>query len=109
MTSTMFDVKIDRADPTPLHDQVAAQIRRAIAEGEAAPGQRLPPAKDFAAVMGVFLASVAISSSMWALAFSSAARAPLTLSICWKICSSRKWLPVVSCSRIDSCCSSERC
>jgi GntR family transcriptional regulator len=49
----MFDVKIDRADPALLHDQVAAQIRRAIAEGEAAPGERLPPAKDLAAVMGV--------------------------------------------------------
>jgi len=44
---------IDRADPTPLHDQVAAQIRRAIAEGEAKPGERLPPARDLAAVMAV--------------------------------------------------------
>jgi GntR family transcriptional regulator len=53
MTSTMMDVKIDRSDPTLLHDQVAAQIRRAIADGEAKPGERLPPARDFAAVMGV--------------------------------------------------------
>jgi GntR family transcriptional regulator len=44
---------IDRSDPTPLHDQVAAQIRRAIAEGEARPGERLPPARDLAAVMQV--------------------------------------------------------
>jgi GntR family transcriptional regulator len=44
---------IDRSDPTPLHDQVAAQIRRAIADGEASPGERLPPARDLAAVMGV--------------------------------------------------------
>jgi GntR family transcriptional regulator len=44
---------IDRADPTPLHDQVAAQIRRAIAEGEAMPGARLPPARDLAAIMDV--------------------------------------------------------
>ena len=44
---------IDRSDSTPLHDQVAAQIRRAIAEGEAKPGERLPPARDLAAVMGV--------------------------------------------------------
>ena len=44
---------IDRSDPTPLHDQVAAQIRRAIADGEARPGKRLPPARDLAAVMGV--------------------------------------------------------
>lgn len=53
MTSTMRDVKIDRTDPALLHDQVAAQIRRAIADGEAKPGERLPPAKDLAAVMGV--------------------------------------------------------
>lgn len=44
---------IDRADPTPLHDQVAGQIRRAIADGEAKPGERLPPARDLAAVMKV--------------------------------------------------------
>ena len=44
---------IDRADPTPLHDQVAAQIRRAIADGEAKPGESLPPARDLAAVMKV--------------------------------------------------------
>jgi GntR family transcriptional regulator len=53
MTSTMFDVNLDRSDPLPLHDQVAAQIRRAVAEGEAAPGDRLPLAKDLAAVLGV--------------------------------------------------------
>ena len=47
------DVKVDRSDPTLLHDQVAAQIRRAIADGEAGPGERLPPARDLAAVMGV--------------------------------------------------------
>jgi GntR family transcriptional regulator len=52
MNSTMMD-PIDRSDPTPLHDQVAAQIRRAIADGEAQPGQRLPPARDLAAVMAV--------------------------------------------------------
>jgi GntR family transcriptional regulator len=49
----MLGVKIDRSDPVLLHDQVAAQIRRAIADGEAKPGERLPPARDFAAVMGV--------------------------------------------------------
>jgi GntR family transcriptional regulator len=53
MTSIMVNVKINRSDPTLLHDQVAAQIRRAIADGEATPGERLPPARDFAAVMGV--------------------------------------------------------
>ena len=49
----MLDVKVDRYDPTQLHQQVAAEIRRAIAEGEARPGERLPPAKDLAAVLGV--------------------------------------------------------
>jgi GntR family transcriptional regulator len=45
--------KIDRDEPTVLHDQVAAEIRRAIAEGEVKPGERLPPARDLAAVLGV--------------------------------------------------------
>lgn len=49
----MFRVKVDREGPVELHEQVAAQIRRAIAEGEAVPGQRLPPAGDLAAVIGV--------------------------------------------------------
>ena len=49
----MRDVKVDRRDPTDLHEQVAADIRRAIADGEAKPGERLPPAKDLAAVLGV--------------------------------------------------------
>lgn len=53
MTRTMFDVNIDRSGPVALHDQVAAQIRRAIADGEAGPGERLPLAKDLAAVLGV--------------------------------------------------------
>ena len=53
MTRTMLDVNIDRSDPAALHDQVAARIRRAIAEGEAGPGERLPLAKDIAAVLGV--------------------------------------------------------
>jgi len=49
----MLDVNIDRSGPAALHDQVAAQIRRAIADGEAAPGARLPLATDLAAVLGV--------------------------------------------------------
>jgi GntR family transcriptional regulator len=49
----MFPVKVDRTDPLALHDQVAAEIRRAIADGEAGPGERLPLAKDMAAIMGV--------------------------------------------------------
>jgi GntR family transcriptional regulator len=49
----MFRVKLDRSTPLRLDEQVAAAIRRAIAEGEAAPGERLPPARDMAAVLGV--------------------------------------------------------
>ena len=49
----MLDVKVDKGDPTDLYEQVAGEIRRAIAEGEARPGERLPPAKDLAAVLGV--------------------------------------------------------
>jgi len=49
----MLDVNIDRNAGPPLREQVAAQIRRAIAEGEAGPGERLPLAKDLAAVLGV--------------------------------------------------------
>jgi len=45
--------KVNRDEPTPLHEQVVAEIRRAIAEGEAAQGERLPPAVDLAAVLGV--------------------------------------------------------
>ena len=53
MTRTMLNVNIDRNEATTLHDQVAAEIRRAIAEGEAKPNERLPLAKDIGAVLGV--------------------------------------------------------
>jgi len=49
----MLKVSLDRRGPLPLHLQVASEIRRAIAEGEAKPGDRLPPAVDFATVLGV--------------------------------------------------------
>src|SRR5580698_1432694 len=44
---------VDPLDPMPLHEQVAAEIRRAIAEGECGPGERMPPARDLAAILGV--------------------------------------------------------
>src|SRR6185437_15421241 len=44
---------VDRAERTPLHEQVAAEIRRAIADGEAGPGDRIPQARDLATVLGV--------------------------------------------------------
>src|SRR6187551_323323 len=49
----MISVKVNKADPTDLYEQVAAEIRRAIADGEAKPGERLPAAKDLAAILGV--------------------------------------------------------
>src|SRR6476659_5125774 len=49
----MLNVKVARAASTELHEQVAGALRRAIADGEATPGERLPPAKDLAAVLGV--------------------------------------------------------
>jgi GntR family transcriptional regulator len=45
--------EVDRSEPTALHHQVAAEIRRAITDGEVAQGERLPPAIDLAAVLGV--------------------------------------------------------
>ena len=44
---------VDRSEPVLLHEQVAAEIRRAIADGEALPGQKIPQAKDLAVVLGV--------------------------------------------------------
>jgi GntR family transcriptional regulator len=49
----MLNVKVRTDDPTDLYEQVAAEIRRAIADGEAQPGERLPPAKDLAAILDV--------------------------------------------------------
>lgn len=46
-------LEIDPSSPVALHEQVAAAIRRAIADGEAGSGDRLPPARDLAAVLGV--------------------------------------------------------
>ncbi|MFJ5549477.1 GntR family transcriptional regulator [Streptomyces sp. NPDC093225] len=46
-------LRLDAADGAPLHEQVAGAVRRAVAEGECAPGDRLPPARDLAAALGV--------------------------------------------------------
>ena len=46
-------MKVDATAAAPLYEQVAAELRRAIAEGEAKPGERMPLAKDLAAVLGV--------------------------------------------------------
>jgi GntR family transcriptional regulator len=49
----MVRVQLDFDERTPLYEQVAAQIRREIADGEVRPGERLPPARDLAAVLHV--------------------------------------------------------
>jgi GntR family transcriptional regulator len=46
-------MQLDPRAPTPLYQQVAAELRRAMADGEAQPGERMPLAKDLAAVLGV--------------------------------------------------------
>ncbi|MFJ7156039.1 GntR family transcriptional regulator [Streptomyces sp. NPDC101118] len=46
-------LKLDASDSRPLHEQVAGAIRRAVAEGECAPGDRLPPARDLSRALGV--------------------------------------------------------
>jgi len=40
-------------DSLPVYLQIAAELRREIAEGKVKPGVRMPPARDLAAVMGV--------------------------------------------------------
>jgi len=50
LNSTM---RIDPGAQAPLYEQAAAELRRAIADGEVRPGERMPLAKDLAAVLGV--------------------------------------------------------
>ena len=38
----MIPVQVDPGDPMALHEQVAGEVRRAIADGEVHPGERLP-------------------------------------------------------------------
>jgi GntR family transcriptional regulator len=45
--------EVNKNESVALYEHVAAEIRRAIAEGEAAPGERLPSAIDMADVMRV--------------------------------------------------------
>ncbi len=52
--SIMLKVKLRaEVEGFALYEQVASEIRRAITDGEAKPGERLPPAIDLAAVLGV--------------------------------------------------------
>lgn len=49
---------VDPGSPTPLFEQVASSVRRAIAEGSITTGERLPSAKDLAASLDVNLHTV---------------------------------------------------
>lgn len=49
----MLEFQIDRKESVALHDQVAAEIRKAIADGEAVAGETLPSSKYLATVLGV--------------------------------------------------------
>jgi GntR family transcriptional regulator len=53
ITSTIRAVNRDPSTGVGLAELVAAELRRAVADGEARPGERLPPARDLAAVLGV--------------------------------------------------------
>jgi GntR family transcriptional regulator len=53
VVGTLLDVNVNHDDPAHLHHQVAVEIRRSITDGEATPGERLPPARHLAAVLGV--------------------------------------------------------
>ena len=44
---------IDEGDAAALHEQISACILRAIDDGSLRPGERLPPASELAAVLGV--------------------------------------------------------
>ncbi|GAA0534376.1 GntR family transcriptional regulator [Saccharopolyspora subtropica] len=46
-------LSLDLHDQRPLHEQAADALRRAIAEGEVAPGDRLPPARDLAVALQI--------------------------------------------------------
>ena len=44
---------IDHRSQSPLHEQIAVSVRRALEEGSLAPGERLPPASELAVVLDV--------------------------------------------------------
>lgn len=51
-------IRIDPAASAPLAEQVSVQIRRAIALGEVALGERLPAARELAASLGINMHTV---------------------------------------------------
>ena len=46
-------IALDRAEPTPVHQQLYEQLRRAILDGRLASGTRLPSTRTLAQALGV--------------------------------------------------------
>ncbi|MBE1499024.1 DNA-binding transcriptional regulator YhcF (GntR family) [Amycolatopsis lexingtonensis] len=46
-------VRIDPTSTVPLFEQVAASLRRSLADGSPAPGEQLPPARELAASLEI--------------------------------------------------------
>jgi DNA-binding transcriptional regulator YhcF (GntR family) len=55
----MLTVVVDRESPEPAYEQIARQIRGAIANGKLVPGQILPPVRRMASDLGFNLNTVA--------------------------------------------------
>ena len=51
-------LRIDVGSAQPLHEQVAAQLRRAIADGKLRDGDQLDPARALAAALGINMHTV---------------------------------------------------
>ncbi|WIY00645.1 GntR family transcriptional regulator [Amycolatopsis mongoliensis] len=51
-------LRLDDRDTSPLHEKIAAGLRRALAAGEVAVGERLPAARELGASLGVNMHTV---------------------------------------------------